>query len=330
MQNFSNPNVWKFHYWFVLDCVAWKYPKNPTSDVKKYTETFYDNISHMWPTNDYRKYYCAAVNKFPITSVLAHRECLINWVNKIKKYVECLDLNNNNSCDDYQKYIMNCSCKKSIAVMNREMANVKDGYNDPKIWGKHFWYVIDNIADRYPSDPSNKFLYNVRIFFDNLKNILPCEICKTHYKQILLKYPIESSLCCKSCLLKWIANTKNSIKQGDKIKSEQPTSTSHSIAPYNKFQNKCVDRKLATNIYLVCNSTKKCHCGNCRKIVQRDDINECPVIKCNCYRCYHSVNYNCWAYDDYKCMPQCNLSYSDGNCNCNNNCTCSRDCGCRK
>jgi len=196
MQNYSNPNVWKFNYWFVLDCVAWKYPEDPTNDIKKHTKTFYENIVHMWPTHTYRKYYKHAIEKYPITNVLSYRKYLVNWIKKIKKYIECLDMNNNESCDDYQKYIMDCDCNNSL----KELSNNKNQYNDPKIWGKHFWYVIDNIADRYPSKPTNKIFSHTKIFFDNLQYILPCETCKAHYKQILLKYPIKNYLCCKICL----------------------------------------------------------------------------------------------------------------------------------
>ena len=81
-------------------------------------------------------------------------------------------------------------------------------YTDPKVWGSHFWFVMRCVANNYnkssKNSPTIREKREIRTFFTNLKYILPCEKCKIHYAELLKQYPLEKSLCCKSCLIKWV------------------------------------------------------------------------------------------------------------------------------
>ena len=80
---------------------------------------------------------------------------------------------------------------------------------DPKIWGKHAWIFLDNIIDAYPSDPSSKDKVDYYNFFNSLKDILPCAICRKNYKDDLIKIPLEYyHLKNKKLLNKWYNNIK--------------------------------------------------------------------------------------------------------------------------
>tara|TARA_B110001469_G_C9638905_1_gene320888 strand:+ start:458 stop:877 length:420 start_codon:yes stop_codon:yes gene_type:complete len=80
-----------------------------------------------------------------------------------------------------------------------------------EIWGPHAWMFLHSITLVYPHQPTTEeeqYYYN---FFDNLQNILPCEICKSHYKQHLIDYPLMDNLNSKDSLIRWLINVHNKI-----------------------------------------------------------------------------------------------------------------------
>jgi hypothetical protein len=77
-------------------------------------------------------------------------------------------------------------------------------YTDPKIWGPHFWFMMRCIAYNYPDKPDQDNKNTAYYYYDNIKHLLPCKRCQIHYKQMLLKHPLKNSLCCKSCMIKWV------------------------------------------------------------------------------------------------------------------------------
>jgi hypothetical protein len=91
------------------------------------------------------------------------------------------------------------------------------------IWGKHIWKSIHYIALGYPELPTDEDKYNYYTFFISLKNVLPCEICRNHYTDILInKLPLtDDILKNKNNLLKWTIDLHNIVnsKIGKKILS---------------------------------------------------------------------------------------------------------------
>lgn len=91
---------------------------------------------------------------------------------------------------------------------------------DPKLWGRYFWGTAHYITISYPSNPTQKEKQNVKLFFDLLTDLLPCENCRTHYKNNLTRYPLtDQILNSKSNLIKWLVNLHNEVNQrtGKKI-----------------------------------------------------------------------------------------------------------------
>lgn len=85
---------------------------------------------------------------------------------------------------------------------------------DPKVWGSHGWLFLHTITLNYPDEPTRFDKQNYKNFFENLSNVLPCDICSNHYKQNIRKYPIQ--LDSKESLTKWLHNIHNlvNIKNG--------------------------------------------------------------------------------------------------------------------
>ena len=111
-------------------------------------------------------------------------------------------------------------------------------YNDPKIWGPHFWFMMRCVAYNFPD---NATIYDSRYYIDfytNIKYILPCEKCKLSYNKLMDKYPIDQYAKDKTKLMSWV---EIMYQETDKeIKAQQKKSKSMiKIAPkpVKKFKN---------------------------------------------------------------------------------------------
>ena len=80
---------------------------------------------------------------------------------------------------------------------------------NPSIWGPKAWFFLHSITFNYPEYPSesDKEIYND--FFESLSHILPCEKCKYHYKDSLVKYPIQ--LDTRDELIQWMIDIHNDV-----------------------------------------------------------------------------------------------------------------------
>lgn len=80
-----------------------------------------------------------------------------------------------------------------------------------EIWGPHAWMFLHSITLVYPHQPTTDEQQKYYNFFENLQYILPCEICKSHYKQHLIDYPLMNNLNSKDSLIRWLINVHNKI-----------------------------------------------------------------------------------------------------------------------
>lgn len=55
---------------------------------------------------------------------------------------------------------------------------------DPKLWGRNTWEFLEMIVITYPeNDPSQEKKDAVYNLLESLGELLPCERCRTHYKE---------------------------------------------------------------------------------------------------------------------------------------------------
>ncbi len=84
-------------------------------------------------------------------------------------------------------------------------------------WGANAWIFIHTIAYNYPKNPTEEDKNYYKIFFTNLKNILPCNECKTHYSKLITKFPIDNYLSSQKDLFKYTyllhKNINNRLKK---------------------------------------------------------------------------------------------------------------------
>jgi hypothetical protein len=105
---------------------------------------------------------------------------------------------------------------------------------EPNIWGKHAWIFLHSVSMNYPDNPSNQDRKNYKDFFENLKYVLPCEVCKKHFTQHIQRNPIEPALHSKRKLVEWVIEVHNQVN----ITLNKPTMTYDQVIDlYKKIYN---------------------------------------------------------------------------------------------
>lgn len=83
----------------------------------------------------------------------------------------------------------------------------------PETWGPFFWHTIHITALGYPSDPSYAHKKAAKEFYESLKILIPCPICRDHYEEHLSKYPITPHLDRRSDLFRWTILLHNEVNK---------------------------------------------------------------------------------------------------------------------
>ena len=81
----------------------------------------------------------------------------------------------------------------------------------PSVWGPIFWNTIHIATLGYPPNPSAADKDGMRKFFESLKTVIPCPVCREHYKQHLAESPVEPALESKGQLVHWAWNLHNQV-----------------------------------------------------------------------------------------------------------------------
>lgn len=83
----------------------------------------------------------------------------------------------------------------------------------PEIWGPHLWFILHLISFEYPENPTE---YDKRVYYDfytSLKDVIPCEMCKKHYRDHIHQHPIGPHLDKKDTLIKWVIDVHNFVNK---------------------------------------------------------------------------------------------------------------------
>ena len=102
---------------------------------------------------------------------------------------------------------------------------------DARIWGPHAWFFLHSVTFSYPDNPTEsdkKYFYN---FFRSIADILPCSICKNHYKTNIKNFPIENFLDNRNSLVNWLIDIHNIVNE----KLDNPKVNNQDII--NKYNN---------------------------------------------------------------------------------------------
>ena len=85
---------------------------------------------------------------------------------------------------------------------------------NPEVWGPHAWFLLHTITFNYPENPSTIDKNNIRNFFYSFAEVIPCNGCKTHFKQHLKKYPLtDEVLESNENLVSWLIDIHNIVNE---------------------------------------------------------------------------------------------------------------------
>jgi FAD-linked sulfhydryl oxidase len=78
-------------------------------------------------------------------------------------------------------------------------------------WGPYFWGSLHLACLSTNVNLSEQEKEAVRAFVDSLTKLLPCPMCRTHFAEVLEKYPLETGLYSGPDLFKWSVNVHNEV-----------------------------------------------------------------------------------------------------------------------
>lgn len=89
-----------------------------------------------------------------------------------------------------------------------------EGINN-KIWGPVYWRMFHYITLTYPTKPKEENKLFIKNFFTEIiPNILPCPICRNHYKENLTINPLTDDILeIKLKLVIWLINMHNYVNK---------------------------------------------------------------------------------------------------------------------
>lgn len=81
----------------------------------------------------------------------------------------------------------------------------------PAVWGPFFWHTIHIVAIGYPKNPTYTDKKCAKEFYESLAFLLPCAVCREHYKEHLSKNPLTPFLDSRTDLIKWTVAIHNKV-----------------------------------------------------------------------------------------------------------------------
>jgi len=83
----------------------------------------------------------------------------------------------------------------------------------PEVWGPFFWNTIHIAALAYPTEPAHAHKKAAKEFFEGLRYLIPCPVCREHYAVHLEKYPLTPHLDRRTDLFRWTLLLHNEVNK---------------------------------------------------------------------------------------------------------------------
>lgn len=102
---------------------------------------------------------------------------------------------------------------------------------DTEIWGSQVWYIMHYLSNNLNEDHINDY-YN---FFDSLRYIIPCPVCKKHYSKLLTTYKMDFNN--KEECSDWVYNIHNfvNIRINNNVYNKTVLQNYNSTIKFNKY-----------------------------------------------------------------------------------------------
>jgi hypothetical protein len=104
---------------------------------------------------------------------------------------------------------LNKKNKKKYNIVHFLFISIKK--MNPSIWGPPMWISLHTITLNYPDNPSQCQQKMIREFFWNLQYVLPCEMCRNHYAEMIRTHPPDTKN--KKSLVYWLIDRHNQVNE---------------------------------------------------------------------------------------------------------------------
>jgi hypothetical protein len=91
----------------------------------------------------------------------------------------------------------------------------------PGVWGPVFWTTMHIVSLGYPRTPTEDEKAAASNFYNSLAYMIPCPICKEHYRHFLETDPVDDALNSRDELITWVFNLHNKVNE--KLSKKQVT-----------------------------------------------------------------------------------------------------------
>jgi len=79
------------------------------------------------------------------------------------------------------------------------------------VWGPIFWHTIHVTALSYPTNPTYAQKRAAKEFYESLVELIPCPVCRDHYRVHLQKLPLGPHLDRRDDLFRWTVELHNEV-----------------------------------------------------------------------------------------------------------------------
>jgi len=88
----------------------------------------------------------------------------------------------------------------------------------PLHWGPKTWFFLESAAMGYPLSPTDDEKTSAKNLLVSLKDLLPCENCRIHYKQYIDKYTpqLDNIVKDRDTLITFINDLHNDVRKRNK------------------------------------------------------------------------------------------------------------------
>lgn len=81
----------------------------------------------------------------------------------------------------------------------------------PEVWGPIFWATFHLTSMSYSDTPTYAEKRAAKEFFNSMTHLLPCPVCREHYKEVLTAMPVDSWLDDRRSLTEWVWMLHNRV-----------------------------------------------------------------------------------------------------------------------
>lgn len=81
----------------------------------------------------------------------------------------------------------------------------------PEVWGPIFWCTLHIISMAYPDHPTYSEKRAAKELYNALPHILPCPVCREHFREVLIGLPVDTWLDNRESLVEWVWTVHNRV-----------------------------------------------------------------------------------------------------------------------